>query len=73
MAAATAFMQRTVTFLTEVRAELRKVTWPDRPQLKQATIAVSIFVLIIGIIIWVMDLIFYSAFVRLLPAIFGVR
>ena len=33
------------------RQEMRKITWPDRTQLRQATIAIIVFVLIIGAVI----------------------
>jgi preprotein translocase subunit SecE len=41
---------------TEVVDELKKVTWPDWPQLKNATFVVIVFVLLIALIIWIMDL-----------------
>jgi preprotein translocase subunit SecE len=47
---------RTRDFTAEVTEELRKVTWPDAAQLKQATIVIIIFVIIVSAIIWVMDL-----------------
>ena len=46
---------RTKTFFGEVRDEMRKVTWPDRPQLVQSTWVILIFVLIVSGIIFVMD------------------
>ncbi|MFN2397306.1 MAG: preprotein translocase subunit SecE [Gemmatimonadaceae bacterium] len=60
-------------FLEEVRGELKKVTWPDRTQLRQATIAIIIFVLAIGALIWLMDLLLQAILVRGIPAIFGAR
>ena len=39
---------RLVTFYHDVVAEMKKVTWPDRPQLQQATIQIIVFVLILG-------------------------
>ena len=47
---------RTREFFGEMIEELKKVTWPDFPQLKDATIKIIIFVLIVTLIIWVMDL-----------------
>ena len=58
-------------FLADVRAELRKVTWPDRAQLRQATIAIIIFVLVIGAVIAVLDLVLQLVLVRGIPSIFG--
>ena len=42
-------------FTHEVTEELKKVTWPDWPQLKNATLVVIAFVLLVVVIIWVMD------------------
>jgi preprotein translocase subunit SecE len=42
-------------FGSEVAAELRKVTWPDWPQLRNSTWVILIFVAIVSAIIWVMD------------------
>jgi preprotein translocase SecE subunit len=47
---------RTRDFTAEVVDELKKVTWPDASQLKQATLIIIVFVFIVAAIIWVMDL-----------------
>lgn len=47
---------RTREFGAEVVEELKKVTWPDAPQLKNATLIIIVFVFIVAVIIWVMDL-----------------
>jgi preprotein translocase subunit SecE len=47
---------RTRDFTSEVAEELKKVTWPDRQQLRQATLVMLVFVFIVAIIIWIMDL-----------------
>jgi preprotein translocase subunit SecE len=47
---------RTRDFVNEVVDELKKVTWPDFPQLKNATLVIIVFVVIVALIIWVMDL-----------------
>lgn len=51
-----ASMARAREFTSEVVDELKKVTWPDWPQLKNITLVVIIFALIVSLIIWVMDL-----------------
>jgi preprotein translocase subunit SecE len=51
-----AFITRTRDFFGEVMDELRKVTWPDQEQLKNATLVIIVFVIIVSAIIWVMDL-----------------
>jgi preprotein translocase subunit SecE len=66
-------LRQVPTFLGEVRQEMRKVTWPDRTQLRQATIAIIVFVLLIGAVIALMDLALQAILVRGIPSLFGVR
>jgi preprotein translocase subunit SecE len=47
---------RTRDFTTEVVDEIKKVTWPDWPQLRQSTFVILIFVVVVAAIIWLMDL-----------------
>lgn len=61
----------TSTFLKEVRHELTKVTWPDRVQLRQATIVILVFVGIVGMVIFIMDSILQLVLLQLIPALFG--
>ena len=42
-------------FAREVVDEMRKVTWPDRPQIVQSTWVILAFVVLVGFIIFVMD------------------
>jgi len=65
------FLRSVVGFYNEVVAEMRKVTWPDRPQVRQATIAIIIFVLLIGLVIFLLDLLLQGVLVRLIPSLFG--
>jgi len=51
-----AFFRNLPTFYRDVAAEMRKVTWPDRPQLVDATIKIIVLVLLLGAIIALMDL-----------------
>jgi preprotein translocase subunit SecE len=46
---------RTRDFTTEVLDELKKVTWPDAAQLRQSTLVILVFVIIVAMIIWLMD------------------
>jgi len=62
-------MNRLKEFLKGIRAELRRVTWPDRKLVTKATISVIIFSLIIGVYLWVLDL----AFTKVLSLIFALR
>ncbi|HCR04235.1 MAG TPA: preprotein translocase subunit SecE [Gemmatimonadetes bacterium] len=48
-------IQDSRTFIEESVDELRKVTWPDYPQLKNATLVVLFFVFMVSAIIWLMD------------------
>jgi preprotein translocase subunit SecE len=45
-------------FMSEVPGELKKVTWPDWEQLRNATGVIIIFVLVVAGIIGLMDLVF---------------
>ena len=65
-------IDRTWAFITDVRSEMRKVTWPDRAQLRQATIAILIFVLVIAGVIAILDIVLNAVLVRLIPSLFGV-
>ena len=63
-----AMAQQTAVFVGEVNSEIRKVTWPDRQQLKNATGVIILFVVVVAIIIGAMDVILQGIFVRWLPA-----
>jgi preprotein translocase subunit SecE len=52
---------------------MRKVVWPDRAQLKDTTIKIIIFVLFIGAVIGLIDVIFQSILVRGIPSLFSGR
>ena len=62
---------RLVTFYHDVVAEMKKVTWPDRPQLQQATIQIIIFVLVLGGVIALLDLALQTLLVRLPAMLLG--
>jgi len=48
-------IEETKVFLEESVEELRKVTWPDQDQLRNATIVVLVFLAIVSAMIWSMD------------------
>jgi preprotein translocase subunit SecE len=50
-------------FVEDVQTEMKRVTWPDREQLRNATAVILVFCVIIAIIIGLMDTTF-SWFVR---------
>jgi preprotein translocase subunit SecE len=61
---------RAVDFFRDVRAELRKVTWPTTEELKKATLVIVIFVTILGIVIGLMDATFQFVFVKAVAKLF---
>ena len=42
-------------FLSEVVEQVKKVTWPDRAQLRESTGVIAVFVLTVALIIYGMD------------------
>ena len=46
--------------LREARAEIRRVSWPDREQLKQSTAVVIIVVVVLGVYVTIWDYIFQT-------------
>jgi preprotein translocase subunit SecE len=49
-------IQKTKVFVDQTVDEMKKVTWPDWAQLRQATLVILVFVIIVAGIIWAMDL-----------------
>jgi len=64
------FAQRTAGYLRDVRAEVRKVTWPTWDDLRRTTVVVTIFVSIIGLIIGLMDVLFSMILIDFLGRLF---
>ena len=64
-------VQRAVAFYHDVMAEMRKVTWPDWPQVRQLSLGVVGLSLFIGVVIWIMDFVFQLVLVSWLPKLFG--
>jgi len=60
-----------VQFYHDVVAEMRKVTWPDLPQVRQLSIGVIALALFIGGVIGLMDLLLQAVLVAWLPKLFG--
>jgi preprotein translocase SecE subunit len=42
-------------FTGDVQDEMKKVTWPDWPQLKNSTFVIVVFVTVVGFVIFGMD------------------
>ncbi len=73
---AQSWLQRTIAgirgipaFFRAVWVELEKVTWPDRAQTIDATWRIIVFVLFIGAVIGLLDLLLQLILVRGLPSI----
>ena len=63
--------RRTVDFYNGVLSELKRVTWPDRPQVQSATIAIIIFVLLLGLLITLLDFVLQGLLIQLVPSLFA--
>ena len=63
--------KRIASFYNEVVVEMKKVTWPERPQVVQLSIGVIALSLFIGAVIWLLDLILQGVLVRGIPSLFG--
>ena len=62
---------KSLTYLRDVRVELRKITWPTMADLRQHTVAIVIVVTIIGVIIGLMDWFFSFTLIRGLGGLLG--
>ncbi|MBR3933398.1 MAG: preprotein translocase subunit SecE [Clostridia bacterium] len=49
---------RIVRFFKEVKSEMKKVVWPSRKQVIKNTLIVIASVVIIGVVIWALDMLF---------------
>jgi len=66
-----AVVQRTNTFLQQVRGEMLKVSWPTWDDLRRSTLVITVFVAIIGVIIGVMDSAFSLILIKWFGQVFG--
>ncbi|OAA19395.1 preprotein translocase subunit SecE [Kosmotoga sp. DU53] len=58
-------------FISEVRQETKKVTWPNRKQLLSTTGAVMVVLLVCGIFLGLLDIIFTNVIGDLLKFLTG--
>ncbi len=58
-------IKRIGKFFREVKVELKKVTWPTKKQLIRNTVVVLIFLAVIGVLVFLFDLLFQSLFQKL--------
>jgi preprotein translocase subunit SecE len=61
-------VKRGIDFLREVRLELKKVTWPTRPEVVGTTGVVLVIVFIFSVFLYMADLLFG----RIITRIFGI-
>ena len=57
-------------FTGDVQDEMRKVTWPDWPQLKNSTFVVLVFVVVVTLSVFFMDFVVSGA-LQLLRTLLG--
>jgi preprotein translocase subunit SecE len=62
---------RAAQYVAEVRAEVKKVTWPGWDELKKSTGVIVIFLMLMGLLIGVMDWAFSMLLVNLLGRALG--
>jgi preprotein translocase subunit SecE len=65
------FVGRVRQYVSEVVAEMRRVTWPDKAQIRQLSIGVVVLSLVIGGVIAIMDVILQNVLVVWIPRLFG--
>ena len=46
-----------ISFIIGAKAEVRKVVWPTRAETMQTTMAVMLMVLLVGIFLWLLDMV----------------
>ena len=62
---------RLVQFYHDVLGEMKRVSWPDRKTLQDATLRIIVFVLLLGALIALMDVALQFLLVRLPALLFG--
>lgn len=56
------FFARLKSYFVETKSELKKVTWPSKDQMKQNTLVIIAFLIIIGLFLFVFDVAFSGLF-----------
>ena len=64
------FFTKLVDFYHGVMAEMKKVTWPDVPQVRSATVMIIIFVLLLGLMITLLDFVLQGVLIKMIPSLF---
>jgi preprotein translocase SecE subunit len=60
-------------FYRAVMVEMKKVTWPEVVDVRRATIAIIIFVMLLGLGIFLLDYVLQQLLGRLIPSLFTGR
>jgi preprotein translocase SecE subunit len=60
-------------FYRAVMIEMKKVTWPEVVDVRRATIAIIIFVMLLGLGIFILDYLLQQVLGRLIPSLFTGR
>ena len=58
-------------FYQAVVAEMKKVTWPEVVDVRRATVAIIIFVLLLGLGIYLLDIILQALLGKFIPSLFA--
>lgn len=51
----TGLVARTKKYLSDVRAEMRRVTWPSKTELTNYSVAVTVMLIAFGLTVWLVD------------------
>ena len=57
---------RMKNWFVDMKAELKRVVWPSFKKVRQNTLIVIVFVLIVGAVIWILDWLFSGAIALLI-------
>ncbi len=57
---------RIKNWFIDMKAELKRVVWPSFKKVRQNTLVVLIFVLVVGAVIWILDWLFSGAMALLI-------
>ena len=56
--AKTNIFKKMVNYFKDVKSEMKKVVWPTFAKVRQNTLIVIVYVLIVGVVIWALDMLF---------------
>ena len=61
--------KRMVTFFTETRSEMRKVTFPSRAEVTSTTIVVIVASIVFALFLWVSDIVIIRVYLLIMGAL----